>query len=65
MPNPFSKQYQGLYHFAVVALALLAGVLTSPSLVNLGLPWVGQAAQAVAFLGLLLQRFTPVGDTKP
>lgn len=62
MPNPFSKQYQGLYHFAMVVLSLAATVLTAPALVDLGWTWVGPAATFITSAGLFLQRFTPVGD---
>lgn len=65
MPNILSKQYTGYIHLVNVVLALVASVLTNPNLVNLGLPWIGSAAQAVAALLLILQRLTPAGDTKP
>lgn len=65
MPNILSKQYQGLVHFAIIVLALAANVLTNPQLVDLGWTWVGPAAAAIPPILLFLQRFTPVGDTKP
>lgn len=60
--NPLSKQYQGLFHFACIVLALAASVLTNPALVDLGWSWVGPAASAIPTILLFLQRFTPVGD---
>ena len=61
--NPLSKSYTGLFHLATVVLALVASVLTNPDVVDLGWTWVGPAASGAAALLLLLQRFTPIGDT--
>lgn len=60
--NPLSKQYQGLFHFAIIVLALAANVLTSPAVVDLGWSWVGPVAAAIPAVLLFLQRFTPIAD---
>jgi len=65
MPNVLSKQYRGVFHFATIVLALALSVLTNQALIDLGWSWVGPAAQAIPPILLFLQRFTPVGDSKP
>lgn len=60
--NILSKQYQGAFYVVAFVLSLAATVLTSETVVDLGLPWIGPATQAVSVLLLLVQRYTPVGD---
>ena len=60
--NVLSKQYKGLFHYAVMALTVAAAVLTSPSLADLGWSWLPAATSGVLFVLTTLQRFTPLGD---
>jgi hypothetical protein len=60
--NVLSKSYRGPFYVVAFVLSLVATVLTSEAVVDLGLPWVGPATQAVSVLILLVQQFTPVGD---
>lgn len=62
--NVLSKQYQGAFYWIAFALSLIATVLTSEQVVDLGAPWVGQVAYAATTLALLIQRLSPIGDSE-
>ena len=62
--NVLSKQYRGPFYVIAFVLSLAATVLTSEQVVDLGLPWVGPVAQALSTLALLIQQFTPLGDSE-
>lgn len=64
MQNPLSKEYTGAFYVVAFVLSTLSTVLVSDTVVNLGWDWVGPAANIVATLLLLVQRFTPIGDAK-
>lgn len=57
-----SKSYSGAFYWVAFTLSLIATVLTSEQVADLGLPWVGPVAQAVSTVLLLVQRLTPIGD---
>ena len=61
--NILSKQYSGGFYWIAFALSLIATVLTSEQVVDLGVPWLGQVAYAATTLALLIQRLTPIGDS--
>ena len=63
MPNILSKEYRGAFYVIAFVLSTLSTILVSDTVVDLGWPWVGPAANVVATLLLLVQRFTPVGDS--
>ena len=60
--NVLSKSYRGPFYWVAFALSLIATVLTSEQVVDLGVPWLGQLAYAATTLALLIQRLTPLGD---
>lgn len=62
--NILSKQYRGPFYVIAFVLSLAATVLTSDAVANLGWEWVGPVVQAISVLTLLVQQFTPIGDTK-
>lgn len=61
--NILSKTYSGAFYVVAFVLSLVATVLTSETVVDLGWPWIGPATQVVSVLLLLVQRYTPIGDT--
>lgn len=60
--NILSKDYKGAFYVLAFVLSTLSTVLVSDTVVSLGWPWVGPAANIVATLLLLVQRYTPLGD---
>lgn len=60
--NILSKSYDGAFYVVAFVLSTLSTVLTSQTVTDFGWPWVGPAANVVATLLLIVQRFTSVGD---
>ena len=62
--NVLSKSYRGPFYVIAFVLSLAATVLTSEQVADLGLPWVGPVLQGISVLTLLIQQFTPLGDSE-
>lgn len=62
--NVLSKQYRGPFYVIAFVLSLAATILTSEQVADLGLPWVGPVLQGISVLTLLIQQFTPLGDSE-
>jgi len=61
--NVLDKAYAGKFYIVAFIVSLAVTVLTSQQVTDLHLPWVGPVLQGLAVVGLLIQRFTTVGDS--
>jgi hypothetical protein len=57
------KAYEGKFYIVAFIVSLAVTVLTSQQVTDLHLPWVGPVLTALGVLGMLLQRYTTVGDS--
>lgn len=63
MPNILSKQYQGLFHYAMIVLTFALAIVTNPHVTSLGYTWLAPVAAAIPTILIFLQKYTTVGDT--